>query len=99
MLMVSNKDYIDVQHNYQANLQTPTVAAIASALMDRQVRTRMSQGGVTSHTESEFTKKQWKKKPYKCGNGMTSWEEQQGTGLNMNAWPPLSTLAGCMESR
>lgn len=63
MLMVSNKDYIDVQHNYQANLQTPTVAAIASALMDRQVRTRMSQGGVTSHTESEFTKKQWKKNP------------------------------------
>lgn len=48
--------------NYQANLQAPTVPAVASALMDRQMRTRMFQGGVTSYTESEFTKKQQKKK-------------------------------------
>lgn len=80
--------------NYQANLQAPTVPAVASALMDRQMRTRMFQGGVTSYTESEFTKKQQKKNSFKCGNGETSWEEQQGTGLNMNAWPPLSTPFG-----
>lgn len=72
--------------NYQANLQTPTVAAVASALMDRQVRTRMSQGGVILNLN--LPRNNGKKKPNKCGNGVTSWKEQQGTGLNMNAWPP-----------
>lgn len=43
-------------HHCQANLQTPTVAAVASAMIDWQLRTRMSQKGATSYNVSEFTK-------------------------------------------
>lgn len=68
-------------HNYQANLQASTVLAVASALMDRQMRTRMSQGGVTSHTESEFTKKQQKKK-----QTLQMWKRSDQLGRATRHW-------------